>query len=67
MRINEAQVDRFRARLSEMGEEVTQAEAKGRFLSLLSFVYLVAQTPPSETDEHPTPPRSLPPIEWFRE
>jgi hypothetical protein len=68
MRINEAAVDRFRTRLHEMGEEVSEADAKGRFLALLAFVYLVAQTPPEETDEEQPPqPRPLPPVEWFRE
>ncbi len=66
MRINESSVGRFRARLHEMGEEVGEADAKGRFLALLSFVYLVAQTPPEDTEESPLP-RSLPPIEWYRE
>ena len=66
LRISEAVVDRFRARLAELGEEVTEAEAKGRFLAVLSLVYLVAQKPPVEGEESP-PPHELPPVEWFRE
>jgi hypothetical protein len=48
MYINETAGDRFRACLVEMGEEVTEAGAKGRFLALLSLAWLVAQKPPKD-------------------
>lgn len=60
MPIDDQTIERFRQKMKdEFGEEMTFAEAKGRYLELLNLFWILAHKPPQEGElsyEPPPPP-----------
>ncbi len=57
MEISEQVVEQFRDRLHACGEDVSPAEAKGRYLSLLNLFWVLAHDPPEGEENVSAPTR----------
>ncbi len=59
MPITDETIDHFREEMKEKyGEQLSSAEAKGRYLELLNLFWILSHKPPKEGEYHdiPSPP-----------